>query len=304
MDLSIVIVNWNTAGLLARCLESIYAHACSSDFVVWVVDNASSDGSPQMVCDRFPQAKLIRNEENLGFARANNQAIEGSCGRYILLLNPDTEVKPKSLDILLEFMEGHPQAGAAGARLLNPDGTLQDSCYPAPTLSRELWFLLHLDRFWPHGSYDMSEWALDAAREVDAVTGACLILRREILDQVGLLDEGYFMYSEEIDLCYRLQQAGRCIYWVPQATVMHYGGQSTKQVAATMFLQLYGGKIRYYRKNHGHRAAQIYKGILLLAALGRLTLSPLALLESPSRRRRHLVLAGQYGNLIRELPRL
>jgi GT2 family glycosyltransferase len=150
----------------------------------------------------------------------------------------------------------------------------------------------------------MSKWPLDAAREVDAVTGACLILRRKVLDQVGLLDEGYFMYSEEIDLCYRLQQAGWRIYWAPQATVIHYGGQSTKQVAATMFLQLYGGKIRYYRKNHGNRTSQIYKAILLLAALGRLLLSPFALLESPSRRRQHLVLAGQYGNLIRELPRL
>jgi GT2 family glycosyltransferase len=147
----------------------------------------------------------------------------------------------------------------------------------------------------------MSDWRLDTPREVDALLGACLILRRAALDQIGLLDESYFVYSEEIDLCYRLRKASWTLNWVPQAQIVHYGGQSTQQVAKDMFLRLYQGKLLYFRKHHGRLAARIYKSILLVTAAARLLLSPLAWLERPLQRRQHLALAGNYWHLLTTL---
>ena len=306
-DLSIIIVSWNTRDLLAQCLESALNDIRASSHLnieTLVIDNASGDDSVHMVQERFPWVRLIPNRENIGFAAANNQAIRQSHGRYVLLLNPDTEVKPGALAGLVDFMEAHPEAGAVGARTLNPDGTLQTSCYPAPTLSRELWRLLHLDMLWPYGTYRMAAWDINKPREVDSLLGACLLLRAAALDQIGVLDEDYFIYSEEVDLCYRLQKANWRLYWAPQAQIIHYGGQSTQQAAAEMFLQLYRGKLLYFYKHHGWLAAQLYKLILLISALVRLLLSPLSWLEHPARRRRHLVLAGYYRRLLIALPRM
>ena len=302
LELSIIIVNWNTRDLLAGCLQSVYDTLHGSDFEVFVVDNASTDDSAAMVRERFPAVRLIKNQNNIGFAGANNQAIQKSRGRYVLLLNPDTEVKSRALEMLRSFMEDHPQIGAAGARLLNPDGTLQPSCYPAPTLSRELWRLFHLDALWPYARYDMGDWDLDTPREVDMVKGACVMLRREAMDEVGLLDGDYFMYSEEMDLCYRLRKHDWKVYWAPQAVVTHYGGQSTQQVAGEMFLRLYQSKILYFRKHYGSQAARAYKLILLAAATVRLMVSPLAWLEGPDKRRKHLTLASHYWRLVKALP--
>ncbi len=304
--LSIIIVSWNTRDLLARCLEAVERSNVRTferlNVETFVVDNASTDGSAAMVRERFPWVRLIENAENVGFARANNQAIRQSTGRYVLLLNPDTEVQSGALEALLRFMEAQPQAAAAGARLLNPDGTLQPSCHPFPTLGRELWRLFHLDALRPYALYDMARWDLAGPREVDSVQGACMILRREALVQVGLLDEGYFIYTEEVDLCRRLRGAGWRIYWAPQAAVVHYGGQSTRQMPGEMFLRLYESKVRYFRKHHGRLAAGCYKLILLVAALARLLLSSLVWLERPPQRRQHLALAGHYRRLVRALP--
>lgn len=257
-----------------------------------------------MLRQQFSWIRLIENQKNVGFATANNQAIRQSTGRYVLLLNPDTEVKPGALKTLVCFMETHPEAGAAGACLLNPDGTLQTSCYPAPTLSREFWRLFHLDKLWPYGSYHMTNWNLETPREVDVVQGAALMLRRRALDQIGLMDQNYFMYSEELDLCYRLQRGGWLLYWVPTSRIVHYGGQSTKQVAAKMFLCLYQSKLIFIRKHYGWRAAQAYKLILLVATLARLALSPLAWLEQQPQRQQHRILASHYRRLLMELSHL
>lgn len=304
MDLSVIIVSWNTREVLRACLESVLCQETSAALEIWVVDNASHDGSAAMVRHQFPAVRLIENQENAGFARANNQAIAASSGRYVLLLNSDTVVHPGALDALLRFMEAHPEAGAAGPHILNPDGSQQISCYPFPTLARELWFLLHLDHLRPYGAYDMRRWNTDQPRAVDAVLGACLITRRPILEQVGALDPAYFMYSEEIDLCFRIRQAGWRIYWAPQASIVHYGGQSTQQVAASMFMQLYRSKVLFFRKNQGRMAATGYKLVLLLAALSRLMLTPLSWLEPPAIARRHRTLAGHYWSLLRALPAL
>jgi N-acetylglucosaminyl-diphospho-decaprenol L-rhamnosyltransferase len=303
--LSIIIVNWNTRELLAQCLESVsheIRRLSPLNVETLVVDNASTDGSPQMVKDHFPWVNLTENLTNMGFAGANNQAILQSRGRYVLLLNPDTEVKPGAFETLTHFMEAHSEVGGAGARLLNPDHTLQTSCYPAPTLSREFWRMFHLDALRPYGVYRMDDWDLNGQREVDVIQGACLILRQEALSQVGLLDGDYFIYSEEVDLCHRLQKAGWSLHLVPQAQVVHYGGQSTQQVAAEMFLRLYQGKVVYFRKHYGWLTSHIYKLILAAATLTRLMITPFVCLECPSKREQHLTLASHYRRLLLSLP--
>ena len=316
-DLSIIIVSWNTRDLLSRCLQSVADGEVNIPFrggarptsgsptaEVFVVDNASSDGTAGMVREDYPWVQLIENRRNLGFARANNQAIKRSAGRYVLLLNPDTELDHAALFRLVDFMEERPEVGASGARIVNPDGTLQSSCYPFPTLSRELWRLFHLDRFNPYGSYDMSEWSLDQPRPVDAALGACLVVRRETLEEAGLLDEKYFLYSEEIDLCYRLRELGWVTFWNPHAVVKHFGGQSTKQVAPLMFRQLYESKVLFALKHFGQTPAAVYKLILSAAALPRLLLYPLAWMGNPAKKSERIALADNYLRLILRMPRL
>jgi N-acetylglucosaminyl-diphospho-decaprenol L-rhamnosyltransferase len=306
MDLSIIIVSWNTRDLLAACLESLYAYPPEGfSYEVLVVDNASADGSAALVRQAFPQVQLIESGANLGFARGNNLGIERSNGRYLLLLNPDTELRPGALTQLLLFMENQPKAGGAGSRLLNPDGSLQISCHPLPSLSRELSRLLHLDYFPPYyGSYNMHRWPTAVPRQVDIVQGASFIVRRVVLDRVGLLDDSYFMYSEEVDLCYRIHQAGWPLYWLPTSQVVHYGGQSTRQVAGQMFIELYRGKVHYFRKNEGALATAVYKAILALATLPRLPLLLIGRLLPGERGAAAQRLGQRYAQLLRQLPEL
>jgi GT2 family glycosyltransferase len=287
MNVSVVIVNWNTGMLLAECVRSVLANGADE---VIVVDNASSDDSIAGVRAQFASVKVVENRENAGFARASNQAVRLSRGRYILLLNPDTRMVEGSLDRMVRFLESRPKAGAVGPRLLNTDGTLQVSAYPEPTLFREMWRLLHLDSVWPAGSYPMSSWPEDEAREVDVLTGACILLRREVLDAGDLLDERYFIYSEDQDLCRRLRSQGWDLYWEPDAVVVHHGGQSTRQVKLEMFVQLYREKVSYFRKHHGRAATTMYKLVLLLASLTRQLAAP--------------EIARSYRRLVRELPGL
>jgi GT2 family glycosyltransferase len=310
IKLSIIIVNWNTCEMLASCLQSVqeslarFPLAAGAAAEILVVDNASRDGSAAMLQARFPDVRLIHNRFNVGFACANNKAIVQSQGEYILLLNPDTVVHDDGLAQLVQFLDAHPQAGVAGSRLLNPDGSLQVSCAPFPTLSRELWRMLHLDRLSAYGVCAMHRWSLEQPRQVDAVQGASLLVRRALLDQVGLLDEEYFMYTEEIDLCYRIHRAGWQIYWVPASRVTHYGGQSTRLVASDMFLHLYLSKVQYVRKHHGAASANLYKVVLAGSGLLRLLVSPLAWLQRPAVRRGKWRLARNYGRLLLTLPQM
>jgi N-acetylglucosaminyl-diphospho-decaprenol L-rhamnosyltransferase len=304
MKISIIIVSWNTRDLLEKCLASVYADtSLPADKVeIIVVDNASTDDSAGMVRSRFPATRLIENQVNIGFARANNQALRQAAGDYLVLLNPDTVLHLPVWGPLVDFMEAHPRTGAAGTRLLNPDGSLQISCYPAPSLGREVWRLFHLDILRPLATYPMARWPVDLPRAVDVVQGACMILRRTALEQIGLLDEDYFIYSEEVDLCYRLRRGGWGIYWLPTAQVTHYGGQSTRQVATEMFLWLYQGKVLYFEKHYGRLTAIIYKIILALASLVRLGLSPLTSPHAPAQRGQNQALADRYRQLLISLP--
>ncbi len=299
--LSIVIVNWNTRELLRKCLASIFAYPPVGTLEVWVVDNASTDGSSAMVKHAFPSVNLIENQVNTGFAQANNQALRQCRAEYMLLLNPDTEVLPAALSTMLAFMQTSPQVGALGPRILNPDRTLQTSCYPVPTLTREFWRLFHLDTLWPYGVYHMAHWKLDVSRQVEVLLGACLLLRKSVLDEVGLLSEDYFMYTEEVDLCYRIAQKNWKIHWVPTAEIIHYGGQSTRQASRQMFIHLYQSKILFFRKHYGRLGAFLYKIILLLTSLTRLAFSPLALLTPVPARKERLELVYNYRQLVKVL---
>ena len=252
MDLSIIIISWNTRGLLKQCLDSVLVNPPLGEYEIFVVDNASSDGSVAMVRECFPEVHLIENRENVGFARANNQAIRASSGEYILLLNSDTIIQPGALQNMLAFMTMHSQPGIVGGYILNPDRTPQVCSGHFPTLVSEAVSSWGLDSrlpfsvwFTPH-SDSSAEWV-----ETDWVLGAALMTRREVLDQVGGLDEEYFMYSEEIDLAYRVKNKGWRNYVLQTAPIIHLGHQSTDQAPARMKAELFRSKIRYFQKHKG-----------------------------------------------------
>ena len=304
MKLSTIIVNWNTKDLLEMCLELIYGVQIDGGHEIFIVDNASTDGSQQMVEQQFPHTQLIKNSENLGFATANNQAMRSCNGEYILLLNSDTLVLPGALESMIEFMDVQLQAGACGARLLNPDRSLQPSCSPEPSLKTEFMRLFHLGGVRPDGYYAMEDWDTSAPRPVDIVLGAFLCIRRSVMQAVGFLDEDFFMYSEEVDYCRRVRALGWTIYWVPTSQVIHYGGQSTRQDATKMFLCLYQGKVKYFRKHNGSRSAIFYKGLLFFTALTRLAMLPMAWMGPSNQRESYLKGVNNYSRLLKSLPGL
>lgn len=299
MDLCVIIVNWNTRDTLADCLCSLRSVE-GLEFETIVVDNASTDGSAEMVRQRFPEVALIENVENVGFARGSNQGILQSRGRYLLLLNSDTEVYPDALAAMTAFMERHAQAGACGPVLLNGDGTLQVSCHPTLTPAREFWRLTFLDQLWRRATYDQASWDRKTPRQVEVIKGACLLLRRKALDQVGPLDDDYFMYTEEMDLCYRLASAGWELWWVPQAVVTHYGEASSRQATETMYVQLYRSKVQFHRKFGGARRAAWFRALLGLAYGPRWIAATAAGVFAP----RLAIRARTYRHLLAELPRM
>lgn len=255
-DVSIVVVSWNTCALLLACLAALPAALGGLRAEVWVVDNGSTDGSVAAIRARHPQVRLIANACNVGFAAANNQAIAASAGRYVLLLNSDTVPEPLSIASLVWFADQHPTAGIVGALLLNPDGSFQAAFADFPSLRSELLSVTGigprlLGRWFPNYGPGQSQ----VARRVDYVQGACMLARREAVAQVGLLDEHYFMYSEEIDWCLRMRRAGWDTWYTPAARIVHYGGQSTRQAHHAMVQALYRSKVRFFQKFYGSAAA-------------------------------------------------
>jgi GT2 family glycosyltransferase len=265
MDLSIIIVSYNTASLLADCLRALPAAAAGTAYQVVVVDNASSDGSADRVVREFPTAQIIRNAENAGFARANNQGMRATESDYVLLLNSDTVAQPDSIAGLVRFMNQSPRAGAAGPRLLRPDGTPQPYAFggdptPAYLLARAANRLL-LHRY-------LHDWSTAAVQPVAWVSGACMIVRRAAIDPIGLLDEQMFMYFEDNEWCLRLRRAGWQVFYDPQVAVVHLGGQSVRRNPAAQ--RAYRQSLRYfYRKHYGRAAGWALE--LMLPVYGRLT---------------------------------
>jgi len=225
--LSICIVNWNTSDLLKDCLNSIYGDSQAAEWEVLVVDNASTDDSVEMVRNCFPQVGLVASPDNLGFAGGNNLALKRARGYYLLILNSDTRVQAGGLGALIDFMELHAGAGAAGPRMVKRDGSLQLSCGLTPSLGSEFVNKLLLHKLFPF--FKLGNWNHAQIRDVGWVTGACLLVRREVVEQVGSLDPGMFMFYEDLEWCMRIRKAGWKIFYFPFCQVLHLGGQSTRK---------------------------------------------------------------------------
>jgi N-acetylglucosaminyl-diphospho-decaprenol L-rhamnosyltransferase len=283
-DLSIIVVNWNGGDLLSRCLQALYTHLGQVAVEVIVVDNASTDGSLAMLQQSFPQVRTVANQENVGFARANNQGVQISGGRYTLLLNSDAFVTPGALEALLNLAEAQPKAGLIGARLLNPDGSFQASHTSFPTLWQEFLVLsgvgrLLYGRWYPSHGPDEQR----GPQVVDYVEGACLLARREAYVEVGGLDEAYFMYSEDVELCYAMREKGWQVWYQPAAQVIHLGGGSSLTRRPQREADLYQGRVRFFRRHYGLRAAESLK--LLIYSLTAIKLVVHKLLQWLSRGR-------------------
>lgn len=260
-DLAVVIVSWNVCDLLAGCLRALWADLERSALAaqVWVVDNASADGTPEMVARDFPEVRLLTSDENPGFAAGNNRVLRlllaGAAPRYIWLLNPDTEVRPGATAALVAALEDHPRAGIAGAALFNADGSLQHGAFRFPGILQLTFDLFPLPaRLYEsplNGRYP-GRW-YDGTRPfwVDHPLGAAMMARVEAVRQVGLLDEGYRMYCEEVDWCWRMRRAGWRALCVPAAQVVHYAGRSTAQVRIPSFVNLWTSRARLYRRTCG-----------------------------------------------------
>lgn len=258
MDVSIVIVNWNTRDILRNCLRSIYEQAGEVNFEVVVIDNGSTDGSVQMVKNDFQQVILIENSRNRGFAAANNQGMKISRGRYVLLLNSDTLVLEQAVAKMVYFADKHPEAAVFGCRILNPDRTLQRTCFMFPSIINLLLSSTYLYKLFPRnrffGRERMTWWDRQDMKEVDVVTGCFMLVRRKAIEQVGMMDEQFFMYGEETDWCYQFHKAGWKVMFTPEAEIIHLGGVSSGQVKLEMLLQLWGSILLFFKKNEGRPA--------------------------------------------------
>ena len=268
MDVSTVIINWNTRDVLRDCLASVYANTKNIAFEVIVVDNASSDGSVDMIRSEFPHVKLIANSGNRGFAGANNQAIAVGQGRYVLLLNSDTVVLEGALDKMVAFADSHPEAGIATCRVLSKDKTLQPTCFMFPSVLNLFLWATYLSKLFPKsrffGRERMTWWNRNDVRDVDVATGCFMLVRRQAIEQIGLLDERFFMYFEEADWCYRFKKGGWKILFTPSAEIIHLGGASTKQAGSKMALEYVASMLRFFKK---HKSWLSYRFACLLLAL-------------------------------------
>ena len=276
IDLSIVIVSWNVCDLLRQCILSILAERSRSheagdsrssiDIEIIVIDNGSSDESVRMLREEFPDVLVIENDSNPGFATANNQGIAQAHGRYLLLLNPDAEVVGGALATLIGFADSNPDVGLLGPQLLNSDGSVQSSMRRFPTIATALFESTWLEPVAPGrltDRYHVRDRDASAPLDVDWVQGAALFARREVIEQVGGMDEQYFMYSEELDWCRCIKNAGWRIVYFPDAQVVHHGGKSSDQVIASRHIHFQTSKVLYFRKYHGVLVSELLRMFLL-----------------------------------------
>ncbi|MFO7678895.1 MAG: glycosyltransferase family 2 protein [Chloroflexota bacterium] len=266
-DLSIIIVSWNVADLLRNCLRSIDENRGGLDLEVIVVDSASGDDSVALVHSEFPWVRLLACTENVGFPRGNNLGLAEANGRYLLLLNPDTVILDNALAKMMTFAQENPEIGVLGCQLLNRDGTVQSSKRRFPTLLTAFFESTWLENFAPKSvlaKYYAQDLADDETNDVDWVMGACMLAPRSVVEQVGGLDEAYFMYSEELDWCRRIKDSGWRVVYYPQAQIVHYVGQSSDQAVVARHINFQQAKLRYFRKYHGRFPALVLRLFLLL----------------------------------------
>ena len=276
MDLSVIIVNWNTKKLLDRCLTSIFKFTSALDFEVSVVDNGSEDGSQALVKQKFPQVKLIPNKDNLGFTKANNQGIKIAKGEYVLLLNSDTYLIENSLKKLVDNAKNLDNLGALGPQLLNEDQTIQQSAGFFPHLPQVLYWMCFLDDL--PGGIILKPYHIDhdsfyqKDRQVDWVTGAAILVPRRVIGKIGGLDENIFMYGEEVDWCYRIKQQKFKVFYSPATKIIHIGRGSTGKISKNAILGEYKGIKYFYRKHRSSLALQILSLLLKIGALARIAI--------------------------------
>lgn len=273
MDLSIIIVNWNATDYLRACLSSLYERTRDFSFETIVVDNGSLDGCETLIRDEFPSVVFVQSGQNLGFTRANNLGFSRSTGRILLFLNPDTEVVGGALDRMVAYLLAQPSAGAAGARLLNTDGSLQTSCVQAlPTISNQLLDSELLRRAFP----TWSVWGMSALfdgnvspMEVEAISGACFMVKRNVFEQVGCFSEEYFMYADDLDLSWKIKNAGFGVFYLNGCEVVHHGGKSSaKQENHFADLAQREALQQFFRKRKGAFYSMLYRGsVAAIAAL-------------------------------------
>ncbi len=277
MDLSIVIVNYNVKHFLEQCLHSVFRAVHSLEAEVFVVDNNSVDGSCQMVREKFPWVKLIENKENLGFSKANNQALRLATGRYSLLLNPDTFVQEDTFVKCLSFCDNHPEIGGLGVKMIDGRGEfLPESKRSLPTPAVAFYKIFGLSSLFPRskvfGKYHLGFLDVNQTHSVQILAGAFMMLRKTVLDKIGLLDESFFMYGEDIDLSYRITQAGYKNYYFPETTIIHYKGESTKKGSINYVMVFYKAMIIFARKHFTAKNARLYAILINLAIYFRATL--------------------------------
>jgi N-acetylglucosaminyl-diphospho-decaprenol L-rhamnosyltransferase len=282
MDLSIIIVNWNSLDYLQGCLASIYRNTSGLRFEIIVVDNASPNGDVDILRTIFPAVKIIKCHQNLGYARANNLGFKTSAGAAVLMLNPDTELVGPAINRLVEALRSLPDAGIIGGKHVNPNLTVQTtSIHRFPTVLKEVADIEVLRRLWPRCPL----WSIGPLFSrslqpvsVDIIPGACMLLRREVFEQVGMFSEEYFMYAEDIDLNYKVAKAGYKRYFIPDAVIIHYGGGSSSRQTVNQWatrMQLHAMS-QYYAKTRSRGYAGFYKAAMAVCALGRLSVIAIA----------------------------
>ena len=288
---SIIIVSWNAQKYLMQCLASLFSERCDYPLEVIVVDTASSDGSPELVAKDYPQVQLIRNKENLGFAKANNIGIAASTGKYLCLVNSDVKVLPHCLNRLVDYAETHPDVGMVGPRIIGGDGKLQRSCRGFPTLWNMFCRALALDSLFPGAKvftgYSLFHWPQDTSRDVDVLSGCFWLTRRTALDGVGLLDEAFFMYGEDVDWCKRFWKHGWKLAFVCSAEAIHYGGASSANAPVRFFIERHRADLQYWQKHHSRPAVACYFALTCLHLLLRLAGYLVALLFRRSSREKY-----------------
>jgi GT2 family glycosyltransferase len=278
---SIIIVNYNSVDYLRMCLDSIYASTNKASYEIIVIDNASRDNTFNLLSPRYPEVSFIKNEKNSGFAHANNQGIFLARGKYLLLLNPDTLVIDDAIDVMVNFLESNPNAGACGCKVLNEDGSLQPSVFGFPTLLKELGHLFRVDRVrWLTAMLRSSKLlskisrtnfgdirSIDAAVKVDYLLGACLMLRASLIARLGPLDDKIFMYIEDTEICYRISTNGHGVFYVPYGEIIHFGGKSAATDDQRMLLEYTRSRLYFYRKYYGSYKTFALKAIIIVDML-------------------------------------
>lgn len=265
---SVIIVTWNSEREISGCLSSL-----ENDLEVIVVDNCSQDRTKEIIRENFPKVKFLENPSNLGFAKANNRGVRAAKGKYILLLNPDTVVREGSIEKMSRFMDTHPDVGVIGPRLLNPGGSVQPSCREFPSYKNILFELTGIPRIFPNLSlWRMGYFNHNTLREVDQPMGACLLIRREVLKEVGGFDESFPIFMNDVDLCYRIKRRGWKVLFFPEAEVFHLKGKSTQRLKARKIITAHRSLYHYFKKHKKPPfiTDTLIGGILLFTALLRI----------------------------------